>query len=45
MGKWEKKEKLRIAEYPTKTRSVAPGQTGMADQTATTVKMKNKLPR
>lgn len=38
MGKWEKKEKLRIAAYPTKTTSAAPGQTGMADQTAVAFK-------
>lgn len=40
MGKWEKKEKLRIAAYPTKTTSAAPGQTGTAEQTAVAFKMK-----
>ena len=40
MGKWEKKEKLRTAAYPTKTTSAVPGHTGTADQTAVAVKMK-----
>lgn len=39
MGKWEKKEKLRIAAHPTKTTNAVLGQTGMADQTAVAVTM------
>lgn len=45
MGKWEKKEKLRIAAYPTRTTGAVPGQTGMADQTAVAVKMTKSDPK
>lgn len=43
MGKWEKKEKLRTAAYPTRTTGAISGQTGMAGQTA--VKMTKTDPK